>query len=99
MKLASSHTQQVHIKSQDLNPGLIGMHTVVCVPLYPLLLTKVPLVKAMVSQVVIQECKSWTIKKVEQQRIDSFELWCWEKTLESPLDCKIKPVNPKGDQP
>ena len=22
-----------------------------------------------------------------------------EKTLESPLDCKIKPVNPKGNQP
>ena len=75
------------------------MHTVVCVPLYPPLPTKVPLVKAIVSQVVIQECKSWTIKKVEHQRIDAFELWCWEKTLESPLDCKIKPVNPKGDQP
>ena len=30
--------------------------------------------------------------------------WCFrivvlEKTLESPLDCKIKPVNPKGNQP
>ena len=30
---------------------------------------------------------------------DAFQLWCWKKTLESPLDCKeIKPVNPKGDQ-
>ena len=30
--------------------------------------------------------------------------WCFwtvvlKKTLESPLDCKIKPVNPKGNQP
>ena len=45
-------------------------------------------------------CESWTIKKAERTRIDAFELWCWEKTLESPLDSKeIKPVNPKGNQP
>ena len=31
---------------------------------------------------------TWTAKKAERQRIDAFELWCWEKTLESPLDCK-----------
>ena len=43
--------------------------------------------------------ESWNIKKAERQRIDAFELWCWEKTLESPLDCKeIKPVSPKGNQ-
>ena len=42
---------------------------------------------------------SWTIKKAEHRRIDASELWCW-KTLESPLDYKkIKPVNPKGNQP
>ena len=42
---------------------------------------------------------SWTIQKAEHRRIDTFELWCWEKTLESPLDCKeIQPVYPKGDQ-
>ena len=43
------------------------------------------------------DVKSWTIKKAEHQRIDAFEL-VLEKTLESPLDCKIKPVNPKGNQ-
>ena len=38
-------------------------------------------------------------KKAECQRNDTFELWCWEKTLESPLDCKeIQPVQPKGNQ-
>ena len=44
-------------------------------------------------------CESWIIKKAESQRIDAFELWCWRKTLQSPLDCKeIKPVNPKGNR-
>ena len=43
-------------------------------------------------------CESWAIKKAEHQRIDAFELW-WEKTLESPLDCKeSQPVHPKGSQ-
>ena len=39
------------------------------------LLTKVHLVKAMVFPVVMSGCDSWTIKKVESQRIDVFELW------------------------
>ena len=39
--------------------------------------TKVQLVKAMVFPVVMYGCESWTIKKVEYQRIDAFELWCW----------------------
>ena len=41
-------------------------------------------------------CESWTIKKAEHRRTDSFKLL--KKTLESPLDSKeIKPVNPKGN--
>ena len=40
------------------------------------LLTKVHLVKAMVFPVVMYGCESWTVKKAECQRIDSFELWC-----------------------
>ena len=35
--------------------------------------TKVRLVKTMVFPVVMYECESWTIKKVECQRIDAFE--------------------------
>ena len=38
--------------------------------------TKVHLVKAVVFQVVMYGCESWTIKKAERQRIDAFELWC-----------------------
>ena len=40
------------------------------------LVTNVQLVKAMVFPVVMYECKSWTIKKAEHQRIDAFELCC-----------------------
>ena len=60
--------------------------------------TKVHLVKAMTFPVVMYGCENWTIKKAECQRIDAFELW-WERTLESPLDCKeIQPVHPKWNQ-
>ena len=52
--------------------------------------TKLHLVKA-VFPVVMYRCESWTIKKAEWQRIDAFELWCWEKTLESPLDSPTSP--------
>ena len=44
-------------------------------------LPNVCLVKAMVSPVVIYGCESWTIKKVECQSIDAFELWCWRRLL------------------
>ena len=40
------------------------------------LLTKVRLVTAMVFPVVMYGCESWTIKKAEHRRIDTFELWC-----------------------
>ena len=61
--------------------------------------TKVHLVKAMVFPVVMCGCESWTIKKAELRRIDAFELWVLEKTLESLLNCKeIQPVHPKGNQ-
>ena len=62
--------------------------------------TKVCLVKAMVFPIVTYGCESWTIKKAEHQRIDAFELWCWRRLFESPLDCKeIQPVHPKANQP
>ena len=46
--------------------------------------TKVRLVKAMVFQVVVCGCESWTIKKVECRRTDAFELWCWRRLLRVP---------------
>ena len=62
--------------------------------------TNVHLVKAIVFPVVMYGCESWTIKNAECWRIDAFELWCWRRLLESPLDSKeIKQVNPKGNQP
>ena len=46
--------------------------------------TKVHLVKAMVFPVVMYGCESWTVKKAERQRIDTFELWCWRRLLRVP---------------
>ena len=43
------------------------------------MITKVCLVKAMVFPVVMYECESWSIKKAEHQRFDTFELWCWRR--------------------
>ena len=61
--------------------------------------TKVHIVKAMVFPVVMYRCESWTIKKAERQRIDAFELWCWRRLFESPLDFKeIQLVHAKGNQ-
>ena len=46
--------------------------------------TKVHLVKAMVFPVVMYGCESWTVKKAECRRINTFELWCWRRLLRVP---------------
>ena len=46
--------------------------------------TEVHLVKAMVFPVVMCGCESWTVKKAECRRIDSFGLWCWRRLLRVP---------------
>ena len=46
--------------------------------------TKVRLIKAMVFPVVMYGCESWTVKKAESQRIDTFEVWCWRRLLRDP---------------
>ena len=59
---------------------------------------KVCLVKAMVFPVVMYGGESWTVKKAERRRTDAFELRCWKRLFESPLDGKeIQPVYFKGD--
>ena len=63
--------------------------------------TKVHLVKAMVFPVVMYVCESWTIKKVEHQRIDAFELWCWRRLLRVPWTARrsnksiVKEISPE----
>ena len=63
--------------------------------------TKVPLVKAMVFQVIMYGCESWTIKKAECQRIDAFELWCWRILLRVPWTARrsnqsiLKEISPR----
>ena len=62
---------------------------------------KVRLVKAMVFPVVVYGCESWTIKKVEFQRIDVFELWCWRRLLRVPWTARrsnqsiLKEISPE----
>ena len=51
---------------------------------YIILPTKVHIVKAMVFPIVMYGCESWTIKKAECQRIDTFKLWCWRRLLKVP---------------
>ena len=46
--------------------------------------TKVCKVKAMVFPVVMYGCESWTMKKVECQRTDSFKFLCWTRLLRVP---------------
>ena len=64
--------------------------------------TKVRLVKAMVFPVVMYRCESWTVKKVEHQRIDAFELWCWRRLLRVPWTARrsnqsiLKEISPGG---
>ena len=63
--------------------------------------TKVHLVKAMVCPVVVYGCESWTIKKAEHRRIDTFELWCWRRLLRVPWTARrenqsiLKEINPE----
>ena len=45
---------------------------------------KVRLVKAIFTPVVIYGCESWTVKKDDYRRIDTFELWCWRILLRVP---------------
>ena len=46
--------------------------------------TDVCLVKAIVFPAVMYGCESWTVKKAEHRRIDTFELWCWRRLLRVP---------------
>ena len=46
--------------------------------------TKVRLVKAMVFPEVMYGCESWTVKKAERRRVDTFELWCWRRLVRVP---------------
>ena len=61
----------------------------------------VHLVKPMVFPVVMYGCESWTIKKAECQRFDTFELWCWRSLLRVPWtarrsnQCILKEISPE----
>ena len=64
--------------------------------------TKVHIVKAMIFPVVMYGCESWTTKKVECQRTDAFELWCWRRLLRVPWTARssrqsiLKEISPEN---
>ena len=55
----------------------------------------------MVFPVVIYGCENWNIKKVECQRVDAFEMWCWRRLLRVPWTARrsnqsiLKEISPK----
>ena len=63
--------------------------------------TKVCLVKGMVFPVVMYGCESWIMQKVECQRIDTLELWCWKRLLRVPWAARrsnqsiLEEINPE----
>ena len=67
--------------------------------------TKIHLVKTMVFPVVMCGCESWTIKKAECRRIDTFELWCWKRLLRVPWTARrsnqsiLKEISPEYSFP
>ena len=62
---------------------------------------KVSLVKTMVFPVVMYGCESWTVKKAEHRRIESFELWYWRRLLRVPWTARrsnqyiLKEISPE----
>ena len=64
------------------------------------LLTKDHIVKSMVFPIVLSRRESWTIRKSECRRIDTFELWCWRRLLRVPWTARrsnqsiLKEINP-----
>ena len=65
------------------------------------LLTKVHIVKVMVSPIVMHRCESWTIKMAEHWRVDAFELWCGRRLLRVPWTARrsnqkiLRKINPE----
>ena len=63
--------------------------------------TKVHLVKTMFFPAVMYGRESWTIKKIEHQRLNAFELWCWRRLLRVPWTARrsnqsiLKGINPE----
>ena len=81
-------------KSYDKPDSVLGCRDIT-------LPAKVCLVKAMVFPEDMYECESWTIKKAECRRIDTFKLWCWRRLLRVPWTTRIsnqlilKEINPE----
>ena len=97
-QLFTSGGQNIRISDST---SVLPMNTQDWSPSTPLvILGSSRIVKAMVYPVVMYTCKSWTIKKAEHWRIDTFELWCWRRFLRVPWTARksnqsiIKEISP-----
>ena len=63
--------------------------------------TNVHIVKVLIFPVVLYGCESWTIKKAECWRTDTFELWCWRRLFRVPWTARksnqsiLKKISPE----
>ena len=75
----SASTSVLPVNSQDWSPlgwtGWISLQSKGLSRVFSSTTVQKHLVKAMVFPVIMYGCESWTIKKAESQRIDTFELW------------------------
>ena len=61
---------------------------------------KGPYSQSCIFPIVMYGCESWSVKKAEHQRIDTFELWCWRRLLRVPWTARrsnqwiLKEINP-----
>ena len=51
--------------------------------------TKCRLVHAIVFPIATYGCESWTLRKADRRKIDSFELWCWRRLLRIPWTARV----------
>ena len=62
---------------------------------------KGPCSQTIIFPVVMYRCESWTIKKAEHWRIDTFEMWCWWRLFRAPWTARrlsqsiLKEINPE----
>ena len=47
--------------------------------------TKKQMIKSLVWSVALYAAEAWTMRKVDTQRLEAFEMWCWEKKFQDQL--------------
>ena len=88
---------QNFLKLMSIESVMLSKHLILC---HPFLLLPSIFPSIRVFPVVMYGCESWTIKKAERWRTDTFELWCWRRLLRVPWTARsnqsiLKEINPE----